>query len=76
MLYTTQNHWVCGLCPSSEILIARKHSVSELGLFPSSGKEKQTPTVLGPLGKANLNHWESLRLALSEGLKRVRAVGQ
>jgi hypothetical protein len=26
-----QNHWVSGLCPSSEILNTRKHTVSEIG---------------------------------------------
>jgi hypothetical protein len=29
---TFQNHWVFGLCPSSSILKARKHNVSETGL--------------------------------------------
>jgi general stress protein CsbA len=27
----TQNYWVLGLCPSSGILEARKHSISETG---------------------------------------------
>jgi hypothetical protein len=29
--YTTQNHWVFGLCPSSRNLAIRKHNVSETG---------------------------------------------
>jgi hypothetical protein len=31
MVYNTQNYWVFGLCPSSGILEARKHKVSETG---------------------------------------------
>jgi hypothetical protein len=30
-IYSTQNNWVFGLCPSSGILKTRKHSVSETG---------------------------------------------
>jgi hypothetical protein len=29
MVYNTQNHWVFGLCPSSGILKAREHNISE-----------------------------------------------
>jgi hypothetical protein len=42
-----QNHWVSGLCPPSGIL---------LDLFPSSGEGRETPTLLGALERANLNH--------------------
>jgi hypothetical protein len=28
----------------------------KLDLFPSSGKEREMPTLLGPLERANLNH--------------------
>jgi hypothetical protein len=28
-----------------------------LDLFPSSGEERETPTQLGPIESANLNHW-------------------
>jgi hypothetical protein len=34
MVYNTQNYWVSGLCPSSEILNIRKHNVSETGSVP------------------------------------------
>jgi hypothetical protein len=54
MVYCTQNHWVSGLGPSSGILNTRKHNVSDV--FPSSGEEN-TPTLLGPLERASLNHW-------------------
>jgi hypothetical protein len=29
----------------------------KLDLFLSSGEGRKTPTLLGPLEKANLNHW-------------------
>jgi hypothetical protein len=29
----------------------------KLDLFPSSGEVRETPTLLGPLERANLNHW-------------------
>jgi hypothetical protein len=51
-----QSHWVYGLCPSSRILNNQKAVFRKLDLFPSSGEGKETPTVLGPLGK-NLKHW-------------------
>jgi hypothetical protein len=59
----TQNYWVFGLSPSSGILGTRKHDVSETGCVSvlrcvGGGG---TPTQLGPLGRANLNHW--MRLA-------------
>jgi hypothetical protein len=28
-----------------------------MNLFPSSGEGRKTPTLLGPLERANLNHW-------------------
>jgi hypothetical protein len=31
-----------------------------LGLFPYSGEGKETPTLWGPLERANLNHWISM----------------
>jgi hypothetical protein len=31
MVYNTQNYWVLGLCPPSDILETRKHNVSETG---------------------------------------------
>jgi hypothetical protein len=56
IVYDIQNYWVFGLCPSSGILVTRKHNVSETGFFPSSG-EGETPTLLGPLERANQSHW-------------------
>jgi hypothetical protein len=31
MVYNTQNYWGFGLCPSSGILEAIKHNISEIG---------------------------------------------
>jgi hypothetical protein len=56
-VYDTQNHWVFGHCSSPGILEIRKQNVfRELDLFPSSG-EGETHTLLGPLERADLNHW-------------------
>jgi hypothetical protein len=30
-MYNTQDHWVCGFCPSSGFLNTRQHNVSEAG---------------------------------------------
>jgi hypothetical protein len=56
----------------------------KLDLFPSSGKKKGAPTLLGQTERANLNHWievssfltdpiTELKLALSNGPNRVGA---
>jgi hypothetical protein len=42
----------------------------KLDLFPSLGEGRETSILLGPLERANLNHW-TLRLALSKGPNRV-----
>jgi hypothetical protein len=52
MMYNSQNYRVFGLCPSSGILKARKQ---RFGNWISG--EGETPTLYGPLEKANLNHW-------------------
>jgi hypothetical protein len=57
MVYKTQNYWVFGLCPSSGILEAKNTTFWKMDLFPSSGEGEVTPTLLGPLERANLNHW-------------------
>jgi hypothetical protein len=52
-----QDHWVSEIRPSSGILNVRKRNVSGLDLFPSSDEGRETPTLLGPLERANFNHW-------------------
>jgi hypothetical protein len=68
-LWRNQNDWISGLYPSSE----GKTTFLKLDLFPSSDRGKKTPTVVGPLERANLNHWSSsLGLTLSKGPNTVR----
>jgi hypothetical protein len=58
MVYNTQNYWVFGLFPSSNVLGTRKHDLSETGsvsVLRCGGRK--TSTLLGPLDRANLNHW-------------------
>jgi hypothetical protein len=31
-------------------------------MFPSSGEERKTPTLLGPLGRANPDHWATCHI--------------
>jgi hypothetical protein len=57
-LHRIQDYWVFGFCPSSGILEnKREHNVSETGSVSSSGKGWETATLLGPVERANLNHW-------------------
>jgi hypothetical protein len=53
-----QRHWISGLCPSS-IILKNKTMFRKLDLFPSSGERRETPTLLGSLERANLNHCET-----------------
>jgi hypothetical protein len=56
MVYSTQNYWVLGLCPSSGILETRKQRFGNWICFRPEVKG-ETPTLLGPLERANLSHW-------------------
>jgi hypothetical protein len=53
---STQNYWVFGLCPLSSILETRNCNVSETGSVSGLRWREKTPTQLGPLERANLNH--------------------
>jgi hypothetical protein len=33
MVHNTQNYWVFGLCPNSDVVKTRNHDISETGLF-------------------------------------------
>jgi hypothetical protein len=59
-LYFIQRYWVFGLCPSSGFFLNNneKHNVSETGSV-SVLRWGKTPTLLGPLERANLNHCQS-----------------
>jgi hypothetical protein len=53
-----QRYWVFGLCPSSGFFLNNneKHNVSGTGSV-SVLRWGKTPTLLGPLERANQNHW-------------------
>jgi hypothetical protein len=56
-----KNYWVFGLFPSSDILVTRKHNVSETGsVSVLRWRGEKIPIHLGPLEWANLNHWTTL----------------
>jgi hypothetical protein len=59
MVYNTQNYWGFRLLPFSGTLETREHSVSETESVSFPGETGNTPTLLGPLERANLNHWTS-----------------
>jgi hypothetical protein len=46
-------------CPSTNILEPGNTTSQKLDPWPSSGEEGETPTMLGPLERADLNHWTS-----------------
>jgi hypothetical protein len=56
MVYDTQNYCGSGLCPLS-VIKKLEQMFRKLDLFLSSGEGRKIPTVLGPLQRANLNHW-------------------
>jgi hypothetical protein len=56
MVYTTQKYGGSELCPSSGILKSRKHNILETGSV-SVPRWRNTPTLLDPLERANLNYW-------------------
>jgi hypothetical protein len=58
MVYNTLKRWVCGFCPSSDILHHEKNTTfRETGSASVFGWGEGTPTLLGSLGRANLNHY-------------------
>jgi hypothetical protein len=42
-----------------QITKKRKHPFWKLDLLSSSGETKETPSLLGVLGRANFRHWSS-----------------
>jgi hypothetical protein len=59
MVYNTQNYRVFGPCPSFGIVETREHDVSETGSASVLWWGGKTPAQLGPIERANLNHWFS-----------------
>jgi hypothetical protein len=73
MVLNDWSHCVSGVCPSSGILNYLENTTfRKLDLFPSSGEGRETPAVLCPLERSNLNHW-TWKLAPSMGPNRVVA---
>jgi hypothetical protein len=60
MVYKTQDYWVFGLCPSPGNIKNSNTTFRKPDLFPSSGDGWESPTVLGPVYTANLNHFVSI----------------
>jgi hypothetical protein len=59
MVHNTQNYWVFGLCPSSDILKNNEeHNIRKTGSVSFlRWRDWRKPTLLGPLEKANLVQW-------------------
>jgi hypothetical protein len=55
--FYVQNYWVFGLFPSSGIVESTTFRKLDLFLSSGEGGGEKTPTQLGPLERANLNHW-------------------
>jgi hypothetical protein len=48
----------------------------KLDLFPSSGEGRETPALLGPLEKAELNHWTTRVILTTAIYKRVSIISR
>jgi hypothetical protein len=58
MVYDIPDYWVFGLCPSSGILKNRRtQRFGSWICFRPQVRGQETPTQLGPLERASLNHW-------------------
>jgi hypothetical protein len=57
MVYNTQNYWVFGLFHRPVFWRLENTKFLKLDLFLSSGEGGKTPTLSGPLERANLNHF-------------------
>jgi hypothetical protein len=64
LVYDIQNYWVCGLCPSSGIIITREHNVIEVSCFEGS-QQSRCPLTWGQ------EQIQIFTLALSEEPNRV-----
>jgi hypothetical protein len=55
MVYCNCKNYIFGLSLSCNV--SKKHNILKLDLFASSGKIMGAPILLGPLERANVNHW-------------------
>jgi hypothetical protein len=51
--------WTLDFVRRPEFLILGNTMFRTMYLFPSSGEGRETPSVLGPLDRANLNQWKT-----------------
>jgi hypothetical protein len=65
MVYNFQNYLVYGLCFLSGILNNYKTTFRTLDQFPSSGDWRETPVLLGPLERADLNQCAHKKLPIT-----------
>jgi hypothetical protein len=70
MVYSTQDYWVCALCPSSRILCNSKTQRFGNWMFPSSCEGEDTYSV-GFLRKSRLPVFQWLKLAPSTRSNRA-----
>jgi hypothetical protein len=45
------------------LFILENTTFLKLNLFPSSGEVRETPTLLGLLGRASISHWAGTQLS-------------
>jgi hypothetical protein len=57
MMFNSQNNWICGRCPPSGILNNKETERFGKLMFQSPSERRETHTLLGPLERANVNHW-------------------
>jgi hypothetical protein len=69
-----QNYWVCGLCPSSSILKSKRIQLFRHWIWFCSQVRGQTPTLLGLLERANLNHF-LITVCMHTDLTEVKSIG-
>jgi hypothetical protein len=74
MVYKTENYRGFGPFASSGILETRKHDVSKTGYISVLIVGGKTPTQLGPLEGANVNHWTSENVLLLYRLAADRSI--
>jgi hypothetical protein len=78
-VYSIQNHWGPGLCPSFGILstVLKNAAFRRLDVFPFSGEGKEIPTLLGTLKRANPSHRKLLwNLSITISIVKPRALSQ
>jgi hypothetical protein len=71
--HNTQNHWVCGLCPSSGVSKSRNHSVSETGTVSVLARGEGDACSVGSLRESQPQSLPKLVSKYSDTNTRVQA---